>query len=106
MYTCYGPHYRKRYTDPDRIILKNIVTGLIKDFGISNYRIDDIGIHDKTDTDEYKWNELPYDLEFSTNDGLLDKLKQIKDLYGIYEFFLIQTAHLFFRKSHVQTTIW
>lgn len=81
------PTTGKRYTDPDRIILKNIVTGLIKDFGITNYRIDDIGIHDKTDTDEYKWNELPYDLEFSTNDGLLDKLKQIKDLYGIYEFF-------------------
>lgn len=92
------PDTGKRYTEPDRIVLKNIVTGLIKDFGITRYRIDDIGIHDRKDTAEYRWNELPYDLEFSADSSLLDKLVQIRDLYGTYEFFFDADGNFIFQE--------
>lgn len=82
-----NPETGQRFTEPDRIVLKNIVIGLLKDFGIKKYRVDDIGIHSKKDTDEYKWNELPYDLEFSTGVGLLEILTTIKNMYPYYEFF-------------------
>src|SRR5574344_84571 len=41
----------------------------------------------KKDTDEYRWNELPYDLEFSTGVGLLEMLTMIKNMYPYFEFF-------------------
>ena len=82
-----NPETGQRYTEPDRIVLKNIVIGLLNDFGIKKYRVDDIGIHSKKDTDEYRWNELPYDLEFSTGVGLLEMLTMIKNMYPYFEFF-------------------
>lgn len=79
----------KRKTNRNELILKNIVTNLLKkDYKMKTaYRIDDIGIRNRKDTSEYKWDELPYDLDFNIGSGFLDILKQIRDLYSNYEFF-------------------
>ena len=108
------PETGRRYseTDPDRVILKNIVNGLLDDFeanntynnnkckvNLKNRRIDDIGRNNRDDTGyDYAWNELPYDLEFPTDSGLLDKLKQIRDLYGVYEFFFDVNGNFIFQE--------
>lgn len=89
----------------DKLVLKNIVTKIITKFieehGITKSKlyIGDIGIHSKKDTDKYKWDELPYDLEFSVGSGLLDILKQIRDLYGNYEFFFDVNGNFIFQKT-------
>lgn len=94
-----GERYSK--TDKNMVTLRNIVNGLLDDFektntfkggkpkiNFKNRRIDPIGRDTKSDEGyEYAWDELPYDLEFSFDSGLIDKLKQIKELYGIHEFF-------------------
>lgn len=89
----------------ERVILQNIVKNLLKDFSdnnqclgkpkinFNNCRISPIGrANGRGDNYKelgysYPWNELPYDLDFSADSSLLDKLTQIKDLYGVYEFF-------------------
>lgn len=102
-------------TSPDSVILKNIVNGLLDDFEKNNTfkndnrkinfkkrRIDDIGRNNQDEQGahqyEYEWNELPYDLEFSSDSGLIDKLKQIRDLYGVYEFFFDVDGNFIFQK--------
>lgn len=110
-----GERYSPK-TEPDRIILKNIVNRLLDDFAANNTFednknkiksklniqkrcIDDIGRNNKSSEGyEYEWNELPYDLEFSSDSGLIDKLKQIKELYGIHEFFFDTDGCFIFRE--------
>ncbi len=83
-----------------RLILKDIVKNILDDFSNNNVidkgrskinfkkcRIDEIGMNNRTGTDEYEWDELPYDLDFSADSGLIDKLSAIRDLYGVHEFF-------------------
>lgn len=86
-----------------QLILKDIVQGMLKDFSKNNFfehggnskpkinfskcRIDEIGMNNREGTDEYEWDELPYDLDFSADSGLIDKLSAIRDLYGVHEFF-------------------
>ncbi len=83
-----------------RLILKDIVKNILDDFSNNNVidkgrskinfkkcRIDEIGMNNRAGTDEYEWDELPYDLDFSADSGLIDKLSAIRDLYGVHEFF-------------------
>ena len=93
-----NPETGQRYPHED-IILKNIVMNLLKDYGIKTYRVDDIGIRNRQDTDEYKWNELPYDLEFNIGSGFIDIMKQIRDLYSNYEFFFDVDGSFIFQEK-------
>ena len=82
-----------------RYIIKDVVMGLLKDYGIKRYRVDDIGIHNRKSTSEYMWNEMPYDLEFSIGSGFIDILKQIRDLYSNYEFFFDVNGTFIFQEK-------
>lgn len=86
---------RKNHND---LILRNIVVGLIKDFGINDYIVDDIGNYTHDNTDIAEWNELPYDLEFQTGCGLLEVLTTIRDLYSFYEMFFDVDGVFHFQK--------
>lgn len=83
------------------LALKNIVTGLIKDFGIADYIVEDIGNYSHADSDVAKWDELPYDLEFSTGCGLLEILTTIRDLYPYYEMFFDVDGVFHFQRTPV-----
>jgi len=93
-----NPDTGQRYPR-EEIILKNIVMNLLKDYGIKTYRVDDIGIRNRQDTDEYGWNELPYDLEFNIGSGFIDIMKQIRDLYSNYEFFFDVDGSFIFQEK-------
>jgi len=82
----------------DEIVLRNIVVGIIKDFGIHNYIVDDIGNYTHSNTDIAGWDELPHDLEFSTGSGLLEILTTIRDLYPFYEMFFDVEGVFHFQK--------
>lgn len=55
--------------------IRQAVIALIKDAGITNYIVEDIG------------KEIPYDLEFSTGVTYCDAWKEICELYDSWEFF-------------------
>lgn len=111
-----NPQTGKRLEHKD-LILKNIVKNMLEDFSAHNYfecngnqkpkinftkcRIDDIGMNNRNGTKEYEWDELPYDLDFSADSGLIDKLTAIRDLYGIHEFFFDTDGTFIFQEiSH------
>ena len=89
----------------DEIILRNIVRKLLLDFSNNNQslyrpklnfnnslicpigRANGRGDNYKELGYEYRWDVLPYNLDFSADEGTLDKIMRIRDLYGIYEFF-------------------
>lgn len=118
--TDYGALSSSIYaTNPEtgeREILQNIVKKLLKDFSennqclgkpkinFNNSRISPIGRTNGRGDDykklgyEYRWDELPYDLDFSADSSLLDKLTQIKDLYGVYEFFFDVDGNFIFHE--------
>lgn len=100
----------------EREILQNIVKKLLKEFSennqclgkpkinFNNCRISPIGRANGRGDDyeklgyEYRWDELPYDLDFSADSSFLDKLTQIKDLYGVYEFFFDVDGNFIFQE--------
>lgn len=73
------------------VTIRQAVTGILKDNGIKNHIVQDIGeFHGiasyHPDYEDYRnshpaWNQLPYDLKYSAGCLLSDILLQIRDLY-------------------------
>ncbi len=79
------------------IIRDGVITALTRLGGIKDYNVDDIGEYyampDYNDEfEQYRienplWNNIPYDIEFSTGDNVLSILTTFRDLYPNYEMF-------------------
>lgn len=77
--------------DGNKITIRQAVLGLLKDIGIENYILQDIGEFygmdiNNPDYEEYQknnplWNQLPYDLEYNCGCYASDILTDIRDLY-------------------------
>ena len=78
----------------EQLVLKDMVIKILNDYGLKNYRIDDIGVYGKQDQEEYKWDELPHNLDWACGSGILDVLKEIVGLYPIYEMFFDVNGNL------------
>lgn len=85
----------------EQLVLKDMVINLLKDYGLKNYRISDIGVYGKVDQDNYKWDELPYNLDWSCGSAILDVLKNIIGLYPIYEMFFDVEGNLIIQQIPV-----
>ena len=79
------------------IIREAIIQTITQLGGIKNYRVDDIGVYTclKGITEDYlkqretipDWNQVPYDLEFSTGATVWEIVTKLRDLYPGYEAF-------------------
>lgn len=76
--------------DGNKVTIREATVGLLKDNGIANYIIQDIGEFYGVETNEnyeiYRtknpnWNQIPYDLEFNAGCMVSDILTEIRDLY-------------------------
>lgn len=75
----------------NKITIKNATEGVLKDNGVTDYIVDDIGEfygmpQNNVDYIEHRtnnplWNQLPYDLEFSAGCNVGEILDEIKNLY-------------------------
>ncbi len=73
------------------ITLKNATEGVLRDIGITDYIVDDMGefygmAQNNPDYETYRknnplWNQLPYDLEYDVGCNVGDILDEIKNLY-------------------------
>ena len=88
-------------------ILRDTLINLLKnETNITDYVIDDIGEVDgiaehNKDYLAYReenplWNIIPYDLEFSAGNSVLDMIVAIKDLYPNYEFYFDENNTFYF----------
>lgn len=76
--------------DGNKNTIREATVGVLKDNGITDYIIQDIGEFYGVDTnegyEEYRtknpnWNQVPYDLEFNAGCTVSDILTEIRDLY-------------------------
>lgn len=85
----------------EQIVLKNNVIKWLNEIGIKNYRVDGIGVYGEVDQEEYKWDEIPYDIELSCESSYIDLLNHVRDLYPFYEYFFDVDGNFIFQKIPV-----
>ena len=92
--------------DNNIITIKNATEGVLKDNGITDYIVDDIGEfyampqnnqqYEQHRKNNPNWNQLPYDLEFEAGCNVSDILEEIKELYPNCQMYFDVYGHFCF----------